>query len=184
MLLFVLLLAIGGSSAPWAPWRFIWKIVPILNKVVVPDLNGNWVGTTSSNWPRIKVLNEFAESKEKMKLDEIEETQLQIDEVEMKIKQSLFKITFESNLKRTGSSSHPISINLNKNHQTDNFQLVYVYNQTTPLPLKTDESDHAGAAILTFNTDVPNKLDGPYWTKRSWQQGLNTAGMINIERKK
>ena len=49
-----------GLTAYWAPWRFIWRRIPLLNRTVFPDLNGVWVGTTASNWPTIEKMRNAA----------------------------------------------------------------------------------------------------------------------------
>ena len=58
------LILLGGFFAPtgyWAPWRILWRIIPMLNGLF-PDLNGVWVGSTRSNWPTIKRLVESTQS--------------------------------------------------------------------------------------------------------------------------
>jgi hypothetical protein len=42
------LVLLGGSSQWWSPWQLAWRLVPALNTMVFPDLNGTWVDFFSS----------------------------------------------------------------------------------------------------------------------------------------
>jgi hypothetical protein len=39
-----------------------------------------------------------------------------------------------------------------------------------------------GAADVQIDPDDLTKIEGVYWTRRSWKQGLNTAGRICLRR--
>lgn len=43
------LIPILVMAAEWS-WRWIWKVIPALNGLVFPDLNGTWEGHLKSTW--------------------------------------------------------------------------------------------------------------------------------------
>jgi hypothetical protein len=171
----------GGFTARFAPWRWLWQLVPPLNEVLFPDLNGVWSGTTSSNWPIIERLKGAAESRQSIKSGELDAIALKEDGVTLTIKATFFSLRVSAQLHGTGSKSHSITERVVREKRKDKFELYYVYQQDTPEPKATDESIHIGAASLVLDRDQW-LLEGPYWTRRSWRQGLNTAGMIKVSR--
>ena len=172
---------IGGLSGRYAPWRLLWKLVPPLNEVLFPDLNGVWRGKTSSNWPIIERLKVAAASRETIKDGELDGIALKDDDVTLTIKATFFSLRVCAELHGTGSKSHSLTERVSRDKRRDKFELYYVYQQDTLEPKATDESNHLGAASLVFDRDNWT-LNGSYWTRRSWRQGLNTAGMISVSR--
>jgi hypothetical protein len=178
----LLMAALFGSSRKWAPWRLAWAICPQLNHWAFPDLNGKWIGTTKSNWPVIKTKIEHAERKSaKIDRTELADVPLQEDEIEIRIKASLFTFRISAQLKNTNSVSHSLAERVQKDKARDSFELYYVYVQKTPQPQLTDEAAHPGAARLDIDLDEW-KLSGEYWNRRSWRSGFNAAGMLNVQR--
>ena len=177
----VSVLVLGGSSAQFAPWRLIWRAIPFLNDSMFPDLNGTWTGTTCSNWPLIDAQRKAAMDGGGLTQTDIEQIGLQEDDITVRIRASFFKLQISAELKRTGSKSYSLSQRVIRDERRDVFELSYVYRQQTPEPVLTDESAHLGAASLDFDrTDM--RLCGCYWTTRSWRQGLNTAGRLDVLR--
>ena len=171
----------GGFSGRFAPWRLLWQLVPPLNEVLFPDLNGVWNGKTSSNWPIIERLKAAAASRETIADDELDGIALKDDGVTLSINATFFTLRVRAELHGTGSKSHSLTERVSRDKRKDKFELYYVYQQDTLEPKATDESNHLGAASLGFDRDTL-ALEGPYWTRRSWRQGLNTAGMISVHR--
>lgn len=175
------LAALGGSSRWWAPWRLAWRLFPPLNTTVFPDLNGKWIGKTSSNWPVKSALLAAAEGKGKFDRQRLSSVPLQEDDITLEIKASLFTFRIVATLHHTKGKSHSLTERVSREKRRDAFELYYVYRQETPQPELTDEGSHLGAACLDI--DLENHvLEGAYWTKRSWRSGLNTAGLIKVAR--
>ena len=177
----MLLTVVFGFSGRWAPWRLLWQLVPALNKSVFPDLNGVWVGTTSSNWSRIAELLRAAEETGGLDRQKLPAIPLQQDDVTMTITASLFAFRIKAQLHRTGAKSRSLTERVSKDKRRDLQELYYVYQQDTPDAVATDEDSHVGAAALEVDTQDWT-LEGSYWTKRSWRSGLNTAGVIKVAR--
>lgn len=179
----IVMIIVGGSNGKYSPWRLIWRLFPFLNETVFPDLNGNWVGTTCSNWPLIEAQRNAALARGGLKQATLDQIALQEDAVVVQIRASLFKLQISAELSRTGSKSYSLSQRVIRDDRRDVFELSYVYRQDTPEPVMTDESAHLGAAALDFDPKQ-DRLRGCYWTTRSWRQGLNTAGRLNLRREK
>jgi SMODS-associating 2TM, beta-strand rich effector domain len=177
----VVIFILGGFSGRFAPWRLLWQLVPQLNDALFPDLNGVWSGKTSSNWPIIERLKVAAASREIIKDGELDDIALKDDDVALTIKATFFTLRVSAELHGTGSKSHSITERVSRDKRKDKFELYYIYQQDTLQPKATDDSHHLGAASLTFDREKW-AMEGPYWTRRSWRQGLNTAGMISVNR--
>jgi len=177
----LLLLILGGFHGKWSPWRAIWSACPALNSFIFPDLNGVWRGKTSSNWPVIEALTEAAKGTQSVQKEELSAIGLQEDDIEMTIKASLFSFRISAKLSKTGGDSYSVTERVCRDKQRDCFEMYYVYVQDTPQPVMTDEGSHMGAARLDI--DLENwSLSGEYWTMRSWRSGLNTAGLLKVNR--
>lgn len=177
-----ILLAFWGMHVWWSPWRLLWRAIPQLNRWVFPDLNGTWKGFTKSNWPSIKAMLDTVDGKRSdVTRDDLSVIPLQSDKIAITIKASFFSFVVEAGLSSTGGTSHSVTERVCYDAKRERFELYYVYLQDTPIPQPTDESSHPGAAKLVLNMDDWS-LRGEYWTKRSWRQGLNTAGMIEVVR--
>lgn len=177
----IFLLLFGSGSDWWRPWRLIWRI-PGVQMLLFPDLNGKWVGKTRSNWPPVKAMFDAYEKREKPgHTGPLDQVPLQEDDIELKITASFFRLRVEGKLSNTGGTSHSISAQVSLNDHLERFELGYLYNQNTPMPRQTDEALHLGAAFLILDMEAAT-LKGEYWTKRSWRNGLNTAGILEVAR--
>jgi hypothetical protein len=180
----ILLGLFSGFFAPtsyWAPWRVVWRRFPGLNGWF-PDLNGVWVGSTSSNWPTIKKLVETAQSHDRMTEQELHEVSEQRDAIAVRITNSLFTLRICAGLSSTDAESHSITAKPWRHQHTGQVHLSYVYKQQTPSPASTDEETHLGAADLAFTGEDHSRAEGTYWTRRSWKTGRNTAGNLELAR--
>jgi hypothetical protein len=171
-----------GFTASWAPWRFLWRTMPVLNRSVFPDLNGVWVGTTSSNWPTIEKMRKAATTKCAIELAELYETPERQDAIAVEITASLYSFRLTTGLSSMDATSYSITARPWKCQHTPRIHLAYVYEQETKAPAATDEERHMGAADLVYDPQSPDDLEGVYWTRRSWIEGLNTAGRLRLRR--
>jgi hypothetical protein len=177
----IFLFMFGSGSQWWRPWRLVWRI-PGVQQFIFPDLNGKWIGKTRSNWPSVKAMFDAYEKREKPgHAGSLDLVALQDDDIELKITASFFRLRVEGKLSNTGGTSHSISAQVAWNDYLERFELGYLYNQSTPTPLQTDEALHLGSAYLVLDMEAVT-LKGEYWTKRSWRRGLNTAGMLEVAR--
>jgi hypothetical protein len=177
----LLLSGIFGPTGYWAPWRAIWRLCPKLNNWF-PDLNGVWVGSTSSNWPTIKKLIETAQSDEKTTDRELHDIPEQLDAMAVELTNSLFKLQVSAGLSSTNGLSRSITAKPWRNQHTGRIHLSYVYKQQTPNHAVTDEETHLGAADLELISADFTRAEGTYWTRRAWRTGRNTAGTLALER--
>ena len=177
-----LISVVVGWSGYRSPWRWLWRKFPILNSVIYPDLNGVWVGTTQSNWSIIQKINDAAKSPHKIDLESIQNTGLQKGGIAIHIEANLYSIKINARLSNRSSTSSSRCTYVEKHIATNCIRLLYIYAQNTPEPDASDESIHFGAAELCFELNECNKSNGRYWTRRSWRQGLNTAGILSLKR--
>ncbi len=189
-------LMIWGSIALFivAPgWRILWKLPvlgPWLARRLFPDLNGEWVATIQSNWPIVDRLKTAAASKE-ITFDPFDDEHLPTlleAKFEVKIKQSWFRVdvTFLPNENTPLLSSETVSVEFFKS-ETGRKSIAWVYEQTNKQDnahrlARTDQQKFYGSAVLTLNEDA-SELAGHYWQIRSWDRGLNAAGLLVLRRK-
>jgi len=173
-------------------WRLLWKL-PVLGTWLAnrffPDLNGKWVVTIQSNWPIVEHLKTAAASKE-ITFDPFTDELPDLLEAsfDVKIKQSWFRtdVVFLPNDKTPLLSSETISVEFFKS-DSGKKSIAWIYEQTnkqdnTQRLAVTDQPKFHGSAVLTVNEDA-TELQGQYWQNRSWDRGLNAAGLIVLRRK-
>lgn len=179
--LVVLLLLSGffGPTGYYAPWRILWRIIPALNDWF-PDLNGIWVGSTSSNWPTIKKLVEAAQSNGQISEKELHDLPDQQDAMAIRIINSLFTLQVQAGLSSTNGISYSITAKPWRDQHTGRIHLSYVYRQQTPNHTITDEETHLGSADLELMAEDYRRAEGTYWTRRAWRNGRNTAGTLAL----
>ena len=136
---------------------FFWKAIIFQNWLVkVPNLNGKWIGSIESDW---------IDPKTNQKIEPIH--------TELKIKQSLFKI---SCIMKTGEMrSDSISANFDIDADKQKHQLVYVYMSFPKQNIQNRSPIHYGTMIFDFDTEFNvDKMAGNYWT------GRKTGGFISV----
>ena len=170
-----------GPTGHWAPWRLVWRTLPVLNRWF-PDLNGVWVGSTNSNWPTIKKMVDTALSTGRVNEQELHDTPEQSDAMAVRITNSLFALRIEACLSSTDGESHSITAKPWRDQHIGRVHLSYVYRQYTPNHSSTDEETHLGAADLALTADDFTAAEGTYWTRRSWRTGRNTAGTLQLSK--
>lgn len=171
-----------GGAGPNAPWRVAWRLVPRLNHWVFPDLNGVWVGATSSNWPTLEKMLETAQARRVVDKEELHNIPERQDAIAIEVRSSLFNLSVCAGLSSTGGKAHSTAARIRRSPYTGALQIAYIYDQETPTPEITDQDRHVGAAELEFDQDDGKKAEGIYWTRRSWRAGLNTAGRLQLRK--
>ena len=173
---------IFGGSYYYAPWRFFWRLIPALNKIVFPDLNGVWIGSTNSNWPTIQKMLEAAQAYRPINLAELEAIKPREDAIAVEIRASLFSLKIFVAASATYGQSHSLIAHPRRDPDSEKLFVTNVYRQSVPNHQPTDEASHLGAADLQISSDDHTSIEGEYWTRRKWQLGLNTAGRIKLKR--
>jgi hypothetical protein len=177
----ILLVLLAGWTSRYAPWRVLWSAIPGLNRWLFPDLNGEWRGTTSSNWPMVKAMLDAATAKGGLDPDGLATIPLQDDEIVITIRASLFYFRLNAKLSSTGGTSHSLTALVSKDARRDIFELQYLFSQDTPEAGILDDATHLGA--VTADIDIDQwAIKGYYWTRRTWRSGLSTAGRIEVRR--
>ena len=174
--------AFFGPTAWWAPWRLLWRLLPILNKHAFPDINGIWIGSTKSNWSKIERMAEASQSKHAVSRAEIEALPLREDALAVEITASLFALKIRAALSSTDGQSFSLSAKPRKDALSGKVHITYVYSQEVPTPALFDQDNHMGAADVAIDLDDIQKAEGVYWTRRMWMAGLNTAGRIELKK--
>lgn len=164
-----LLIAVIGQS-PVFPWLCSrWPL-----NLVLPDIHGSWSGLITSNWPAI------AESHGIKNPDE-SAVKSRPTPVTVDIHVQLFSISMELKSDSSYQESKTLSCSIRKNSHKG-FEFSYIYRSSVHNPKPTDEQSFLGAAFFDFSSRKPRELKGVYWTNRKWKEGLNTAGVIALER--
>ncbi|WP_282610835.1 hypothetical protein [Pelagibius sp. Alg239-R121] len=171
-----------GVSSYYAPWRILWRCFPMLNEWVFPDLNGVWLGTTESNWSIIDRMRKSTLSGNAATQEDLDALALEKSVIAFEIKAHWFGIKIKSRTKAVNGEAWAADVKPTRNVGGRSFGLSYMYDQKTPQPKATDESSNTGAAVLEARVGDTAVLEGEYWTRRSWPQGLNTAGRLKLKR--
>lgn len=138
---------------------YFWKCKIFRNwLVLIPNINGKWVGEIESTW-----------------IDPSTNKPLAPIDAELTIRQSLFSI---SCVMKTGEMvSRSCSANLTINSENQISQLVYTYLSTPKQTLQENSRIHYGTALLDLEGGYDVILmSGMYWT------GRNTSGNICLTR--
>lgn len=172
-------------------WRLLWMLPllgPWLANRFFPDLNAEWVVTIQSNWPIVDRLKTAAASNE-ITFDPFSDELPDLLEAkfDVKIKQSWFRtdVTFLPNEKTPLLRSETISVEFFKS-DSGKKSIAWIYEQTNKQGNNqrlagTDQPKFYGSAVLRVNEDA-TELQGEYWQNRSWDRGMNAAGVITLKR--
>ena len=127
------------AAATWF-WRRLWSMIPSLNRVVFPDLNGVWKGkidSTSTSNPK---------------------------QATLRIRQTWFGIHLT--LETDESTSHTYSATLDADRAAGRFLLRYHYRNEPKAAVADRNTPHDGACVLEMTLDHPTRLRGKYFTAR------------------
>lgn len=139
-------------------------------KKIVPDIDGQWVGSLESNWYKVK--DRTANPGPVPPAIEVN--------VAIKARLTYVHMTITSDYLR----SETLAVSLVRDARSKKLQLLYIFKSVVPNPGESDGEDHLGAARLELVDDgATPRFEGRYWTNRNWRQGHNTAGSIVLRRK-
>ncbi|CDG17395.1 hypothetical protein [Xenorhabdus doucetiae] len=147
-------------------WRKIWKHIPILSKILFPDLNGKWDVTI--HWQKKK----YDKCENCKKCDLCSKPEKDISEGECEIKQSLYNINMI--IRTKSSNSKTLSVTPIRSSSLENITLYYIYQNEIKNEIK-EPLIYQGAAILEIKLDS-NTLEGNYFTSR------DTIGKFTLKR--
>lgn len=169
-------------------WRRLWKMFPILGKLVFPDLNGRWRVELASNWPRQQQLLNAAASRSVV----FDMRQCPTDQLapltpmvlEAEIVQTWWK--FEMKLWNPGGNtpierSDTISVDPFPADGLKRPGICYFFKQVNATDNVSDDNEFYGAARLEYDLSK-DQLIGLAWTSRMWRRAMNTAGPVTFNR--
>lgn len=169
---------LGASRTAWAAivlaevivivtatmgWRSLWRVFPILNRWIYPDINGIWEGELRSNWKPPD-----------------RDTPIQPKPVVLRIRQGLFEINMDVEITDQSRSRAFVTMP-SVDRRAGRYGLFYMYENTPdPLDLPTN-APHEGAGIMEIELDgaKPAVLRVRYFTNRQDQQ---TRGKLEVRR--
>ena len=123
-------------------WKFLWKIFPVLNDLIFPDLNGNW----------------------KMKIHWIRDSRSGTVIANAFIRQDLLKISME--VLSQDSESETLLAKPERHSESGRPMLYYIYRVFPKQNNLAAGQPYDGAAILKFDQTGPISLKGNYFTNR------------------
>ncbi|NBF01729.1 hypothetical protein GV819_05435 [Pseudomonas sp. Fl5BN2] len=133
-------------------WRKIWKLVPALNRLLFPDLNGQWLATIDWNMDA-----KSGQAKGKVH-----------------IIQDFFKISLE--VVTDSSESNTQAVIVKRDPESGRPILHYVYTVRPKQISVGAEPTYDGAALLKVSHDDYDQLQGNYFTS------LSTNGYFSFVR--
>lgn len=134
-------------------WKWLWKKIPLLNKLLFPDLNGEWEMTIHWRWG----------NKEG------------VAQATAHIKQDFLKMSMEVSSEDSDSST--LLAKPQKDPESGRAILYYIYRNTPKLKNGNLSLPYKGTAILKLDHTSFNLLEGNYYTDRS------TTGYYELKRK-
>lgn len=142
----------------WLFGKYLWRFVYVgfFKERFCPDFNGKWLGKIESNFNGGTTV-----------------------EFPITIEADFFSIRMkgDTTLGRTYA-------NYCKVIRTDDgcFELEYMFKGINDTPSETDTSFYEGAARLRVIDISTMTMKGVFWTNRCWQNGKNTAGVLELKK--
>jgi hypothetical protein len=138
-------------------WRPLWRLVPLLGRVVFPDLNGRWHGELFSTWSS-------------------PDTQVTPSPIKTTIwiRQGLFNTSVR--LQTDESESFSTRAFLEPARDSACFRIWYTYDNEPAARYRHFSAPHEGVSFLQFDAGQPTQLTGRYYTSRK------TTGDITLTR--
>ncbi len=134
-------------------WKWLWKLFPSLNKLLFPDLNGEWDMTIHWKWG-----------------DKEGKAQAVAH-----IKQDFLRISME--VSSEDSDSNTLLAKPQKDSESGRAILYYIYRNTPKLKNGNQSLPYIGTAILKLGHTNFDLLEGNYYTDRT------TTGYYKLKRK-
>jgi hypothetical protein len=163
----LLALALGQTKA--FPWLCQWPLI----RDIFPPIEGEWIGTLNTNFPKIAAAFE---------LDAPEAGKAVVATFKIKARLLKVRVSSLSVQPRPGyMRSDTTALSIVRCPQTDREIMYYVYDAFVGDPEECDVPSFHGAAKLVLLREEGNMVfEGNYWTDRNWQKGYNTAGSIKL----
>jgi hypothetical protein len=163
----ILVLAIGQTKA------FPWLCSQPFIRDIFPPLEGRWLGTLNTNFPKIA---------EAFKLDAPQAGKQVVAMFDIKARLLKVRVSSVSVEPKPGyMRSDTTALSMIRCPQTDREIMHYVYDAFVGDPDECDvPSFHGAAKLILLRDGTDMVLEGNYWTDRNWQRGYNTAGSIRL----
>jgi hypothetical protein len=134
-------------------WRLLWRCIPILNRLLFPDIGGKW--NMEIHWHRQGLGG--------------------VIDAEATVRQDFLRISME--VRSPKSDSQTLIAHPKKDPESGTPLLYYVY-LVTPRAVGADSGQpYHGAAILKFSETGGGQLTGNYWTSQQ------TSGHFRLSRR-
>jgi hypothetical protein len=121
-------------------WRSLWRRFPVLNRLLFPDLGGEW--NIQIHWSR--------------------NGESGVVEADATIVQDFLRLSME--VRSPQSDSKTLIAQPEKDSKSGRPHLYYVYQVTTRALSANPSKTYHGAAILSFSEAGGGQLGGNYWT--------------------
>lgn len=151
-------LGVGLTTVFGLTWRWWWRKVPALGRLVFPDLNGRWDGALQSDWK---------DPATGQKNDPIAAT--------MRIRQGLLDTVIT--MITAESTSLSTSAVLEPRRQAGCYRIRWIYDNDPQVAVKVRSRRHEGVAFVEMALSAPDQLSGRYYTDRG------TAGDMTFTRR-
>jgi len=169
-------------------WTWAWRVFPILNKWIFPNLTGDWEVEMDSNWSRhVQVLDAALDAGKTFDMRKCDKGDLApLTRVKLKatIEHTFWTIHMRMWSEVPGApirESEIVSIEPFRAKALKKCGLNYIYRQENQTDDVTDDNSFYGAATLEY--DLQNDtLSGTFWTQRMWRRAMNTAGVVRMRR--
>ncbi|MEL7042477.1 MAG: hypothetical protein AAGL90_13210 [Pseudomonadota bacterium] len=114
--------------------------------------------------------------------DDLATIPLKSDPIAVQIKAHWFGMKLQVKTSATNGGGKADDVIASRNVRGRDFEISYIFEQSVPDPLPTDQDHHMGAATLDAKVAEETVLEGEYWNRRSWRKGLNAAGIMTLRR--
>jgi hypothetical protein len=175
-----LIVVVLGNKRVFCP---LWRLQPV-QTLLFPYIAGQWEGQIFSNWPVMAAMSSaFIDGSEAHSSSDLDVGVIGTADKPIKvlIEADLFRIRIRLRTADDYSTSRTIFVTPRRSLGVA--ELLYIFQNDTPLPVNTDALSHLGAAFLqVLSKDGQQVIEGTYWTARNWTKGLNTAGRIVLRR--
>jgi len=142
----------------WLVGKYLWKFVYVdyLKNNFCPDFNGTWTGKITSNYNGGTTV-----------------------EFPIVIKADFFSISMKGVTTIGRSYANYCKV---IRTEDDCFELEYMFKGYNDTPSETDTPFYEGAARLRVTDISTMEMKGVFWTNRCWQNGDNTAGVVEFSK--
>lgn len=170
-------------------WRVLWLLPGVAAKI--PAIDGQWTGVMRSNWSIVESLKTAAKQRggQAVDVDDLTFAFPALVEVPVTVT-ACTTFLGVSLVLETGDGGYQVSqlkaAEVKPAADGNPATLAYVFEGRVQHPRPGDSSCFQGAGILSIRkgSDGVLTMQGPGWTNRNWERGLNTAGLLNLRQLK